>query len=356
MKNLKLIYLIPAMMLLVWGCSEQGAKESTDMEIVESRDSLDKDVNALNYCSTKIDSTVAKTLYNTPGDFSKSYPISGMSPLVIDSMTANVPILYSEIDSCVWNDTTRICLDFSLMFRLKNLTLSSGYSQVKYIRSSNVLVIQLDAINATTNNSYHKISGNIKDFYPAYDGTGIERVVAIIRRPKGAGTAPYDYSFCTNVLDLCKPYSLNSTPSTSFVLSANSYNHSIVNDGAPHIYSQSNKLKTNIEYIDLEIPVGRGFIINPNRYSCIATNNGTESKLTISINIDPDSTQPNSLIYSFNGHINSLFSNLTNVEEIEVIITNSNTNKTKKVKVRVQSSNNHGIVNIQQPADSTGRQ
>lgn len=355
MKNLKLIYLIPAMMLLGWGCEGGGTKETSETEIVESSDTTYNGADAFKYCSTKIDSNVAKTLYNTPGDLSMNYPISGMTPLALDSMTANVPILYSEIDSCVWKDTTRICLNFSLMFRLKNLTLSSGYSQVKYIRSSKVLVIQLDAINATTNNSYHKISGNIKDFYPAYDGTGIERVVAIIRRPKGAGTEPYDYSFCTNVLDLCKPYSLNSTSSTSFVLSANSYNHSIVNDGTPHIYSQSDKEQTTIEYLDLEIPVARGYVIRPNGYNCVATNDGKNSKLTISVTIDPDSTQTNSLIYSFNDNINTIFSGVGNVEEIEIIVTNSSTNTVKRVKIRVQSSNNQSLIPLPAYTDSTGR-
>jgi len=346
MKNLKLIYLIPALMVLVWGCGgEKAPQETTDSDIVEMSDSAMAAPAGINYCTYIIDDSIAALLYTTSGDYSTSITISGMpAPTGVNPMTDNSPILYSEADTN---------LDFSLMFKLKNLTLASGYATAKYIRNDEILVIQLEAIDGTSNESYHKLSGNVKDFYPEYNGTGINSVVAIIRHPLSKGG--YDYSFSTNVLDVCQTYSTNPTTSNNFTLTSTRYDHGVLNTDAPHVYAQTNENRTTIKYLDLEIPIVPGYIIKTNSYSCVATNDGTNSKLTISVTVDSDSTQDKSLIYSFNDNINTIFSGIGNVEEIEIIVTNSSTNTVKRVKIRVQSSNNHGLIPVPALSGSNGR-
>jgi len=332
MKNLKLIYLIPALMVLGWGCGgEKTPKETTDSEIVELSDSAMAAPLAINYCSYIINDSIAAVLYSTRGDYSRNYAITSMSTPTGLQMPNNAPVLYSEANPN---------LDFSLMFKLNSLTLASSNATAKFIENSNVLVIQLDAITGTTNESYHKISGNIKDFYSGQ--TEIKSVVAIIRYPNGTGK--YQYNFCTNVLDLCTSYNMNPIALNNFSLTSVQYNHNVTATDAPHIYAHTDQSQDKIEYLDLLIPVAPGYEIRTGQYSCVSTDNGTKNKLTISATIDSNTNQTKSLIYSFNGLISTIFTGTGNVEEIEIIVTNSSTTKVKRVKIRVQSTNNLGLV------------
>jgi len=354
MKNLNLIYLIPALIVLVWGCGEQGAKETAIAEINEP--------DSLSILGPKFlpgTHCIDLSTFDLNEFWNPAYSWDQNQNVTINKMNPNPTntILYPH-QPLLTSDTTQSGIDYQVVFKLENMKIvpngGKDIAVVKYYAASKMLAVTIDVESDQNNSAYYQLSGNT-NFIPNYAAGAISSVVAVIRYPDNTIK---EYNYVVNQLTDCDSYSRVVSPrpmDTSFLAKA-SYQTNLDMYAAAHVYATKNSNLTSIKNISLFIPVLKGMGLNDISWK-LQHNDYWDYRIELQATESNDATNTNGYIYHYFGDIATLVGvpSHRNLTEVDVIIVSQNGTVKKRVKIIVQSTDNHGFTYILEPTDTTGR-
>jgi len=351
MKNSKLIYLIPAMMLLVGGCTERTPEDTNEDE---NRELSSPGFLPGTYCIDLNDFDFAQFWNSSfPSQATTTVNITQMSPAPTGSITSShQPYLTSF--------QTTSNTEFQVVFKLKNLSIvpisGNSAAEVKYYADLKMLAVLIDVTSSNNTSEYYQLYGN-SGFIHEYNNNLVSSVVAVIRYPDGTTR---NYNYVVDQLTACNNYPTTVSPAplpTAF-LNKIDYQSNLGYDDVAHIYATTDITKTTIATVGLFVPVQQGKGLN--NLSWILQHDGDDNyRVQLEATAVTDAHNKKGYVYHYFGDLGELVGVPSGryLTEVEIIIIDYTTNPPvrKPVKIIVQSTDDHGLVNFIQPTDSTGR-
>lgn len=317
MKNLKLIYLIPTLMVLVWGCGPRTQPE-TGTEVQERQEETLLVANC-----PAISPADAQTLFNSTADHKVSLSISPLSTSqVLKNLT---PLLTSDENGTDF-------LNMQTIFGISGFQPQSA--ELKYFASRKLMVIAIDVIQGSNNQDFY-VNGQSSMFSPGYIyQTGdVDAVIAIIKYPDSQ--QGNQYIFSVNQLNACMTLTPTSTGNPFALLQQSEYQNTLNRFGEPYIFGQHDSTKS-INHVDIVVPVNIGYVLEDMTYDLEQDSSGNY-KITINASEKNNAANDKMLLYTYTGNLKTQFNLNRPLIEIEVII-NLAGGGVKKVKIITQAT------------------
>jgi hypothetical protein len=311
MKNSKLIYLLPAMMLLVWGC-----REEEPAPIAPTCVYID-DAEALNLYRDARTSTTDVAVYN----IWSNYTDSNISP--------GMPLLYS---TSINNSTA-----FNLVFSLDKQIVTANKAKQKVItyKGQRVLVLAIEVADSDTSGlQFFKLSG--------VQGNGVDAVMAVIEFSDEDTTEQINYTVLQ--FNACSsPAAEFTTLARTITLNESEHVHNLSEKDAPYIYPtryNNDPDLSSIAYTELLIPTSTSYKVRTVVFRYTNITDGI--KLVMEVLLE-DNTDNNERLYSYSDNLKTALKLTKNIVELEVIVIAPDENGTRKgSKVIKQATDSKG--------------
>jgi len=316
MKNLKLIYLIPALMVLVWGCREEKPKDQQPIPIVPKG-------------CVYVSNTDAADLYSEAQSGANEVYVNPIWNSYSDTnIYVRRPMLYGASST---NST-----GYQLIFSLDNQVVTNNKAKQKLItiNEQRILVLAIEVTtpqsNGTQGTQFFEVSGGIAN--------GVDAVIAIIEYPYSE--TPTDINYTVLQFNQCSdPAASFTTITKSITFSENGYEHDLTVKNAPHVFPSLYN-DDSLGQIDLLIPTEITYRVNRVEFKRASVTGGIKLVMEVTLEENKDKQER---LYTYSGNLKQALELTADIMEIEIIVITPGANGIKKgVKIIKQATDDRG--------------
>jgi hypothetical protein len=324
MKNLNLIYLIPAMMLLVWGCGEEKPKDPHPIPLVAKG-------------CVYVSNTNAGELYSEAQSDANEVNVNPIWNSYSDqNISVRRPMLYGASSS---NST-----GYQLIFSLNNQVVTNNKAKQKLvtINEQRILVLAIEVTtpqsNGTQGTQFFEVSGGVAN--------GVDAVIAIIEYPYSE--TPTDINYTVLQFNQCSDPAASFTNITeSITLSENGYKHDLTVKNAPHVFPSLYN-DDSLGQLDLLIPTEITYRVNRVEFKRASVTDGIKLLMEVTLEENKDKQER---LYTYSGNLKQALELTADIMEIEIIVISPGDNGVKKgVKIIKQAADDRGGI-IEDPVN-----